>query len=166
MLQVFVLVAFPLAMIVAAMCDLLTMTISNKLSFSLALGMVVGALLGGLTFHDLFLHISSGLLVLSVCFVLFALGWIGGGDAKLAAATSAWLGFGALPEYALHSALYGGLLTLGLLAFRAVPLPGFALGWTWLMRLHDRTAGVPYGIALAAAGLVVYPASPLWRAAF
>jgi prepilin peptidase CpaA len=35
----------------------------------------------------------------------------------------------------------------------------------WLPRLHDRNADVPYGIALAAAGLFVYPETHLWTAA-
>ncbi len=47
---------------------------------------------------------------------------------------------------------------------RSLPLPAFAVSWTWLDRLHDRRSGVPYGIALAAAGVMVDPNSPLWHA--
>jgi prepilin peptidase CpaA len=102
--------------------------------------------------------------VLVVCFGMFAFRWIGGGDAKLAAATALWLGFGSLPEYLLISSLGGGLLTVGILHLRGVTLPPFALSWTWLSRLHDRKSGVPYGIALAGAALVVYPHSHIWGA--
>jgi prepilin peptidase CpaA len=38
------------------------------------------------------------------------------------------------------------------------------MGWPWLERLHAPRTGVPYGIALAAAALVVFPESPIWKA--
>ena len=50
-------------------------------------------------------------MVLAVTFVFFALGWIGGGDAKLAAATALWLGFDHLLKYLLYASLFGGVLT-------------------------------------------------------
>jgi prepilin peptidase CpaA len=55
------------------------------------------------------------------------------------------------------TALFGGALSLTVLAFRAVPLPGFLLGWPPALRLHEKGAGVPYGVALAAAALSVFP---------
>jgi prepilin peptidase CpaA len=36
-------------------------------------------------------------------------------------------------------------------------LPAFAVGQTWLERLHNPRSGVPYGIALAGAAMMVYP---------
>jgi len=30
------------------------------------------------------------------------------------------------------------------------------------LRLHDDKSGIPYGIALAAAGLIVYPSTRIW----
>ena len=35
----------------------------------------------------------------------------------------------------------------------------------WLARLHKKDNGVPYGIALAAAGLLLYPETAIWLAA-
>jgi prepilin peptidase CpaA len=102
--------------------------------------------------------------MLLICFAMFAFNWIGGGDAKLAAATALWLGFGSLMEYLLFAAVAGGLLTLAILSLRKLPMPSFAMGWAWLSRLHDHRSGVPYGIALAGAGLAVYPQSPLLAA--
>jgi prepilin peptidase CpaA len=95
---------------------------------------------------------------------MFSLGLIGGGDAKLAAATAAWLGWAAILDYGLAAALFGGLLTLILLGARMVPLPAVLGRVDWLARLHNVNAGVPYGIALAAAGLMQYPNSPIWAA--
>lgn len=159
------LILFPALMAFAAATDLFTMTIPNKVSLALVTGFMLFGLMTGLPWSVLLMHMAAGLLVLVVCFGMFAMGWIGGGDAKLAAATALWFGFQPLPEYLLLAAVGGGALTLLLLSFRGFPLPGFALGWTWLTRLHDRKSGVPYGIALAMAALVVYPQSPIWMQA-
>jgi prepilin peptidase CpaA len=110
------------------------------------------------------MHVAAGALVLAVCFGMFVFGWIGGGDAKLAAATALWLGFGTLLEYLLVASIAGGVLTLALICWRGSPLPAFASAWAWLLRLHDRKSGIPYGIALAGAGLAVYPHSAIWMA--
>ena len=158
------LTVFPVLMAYAAASDLLTMTIPNRLSLLLVGSFAAFALLGGLDLQAVALHAAAGLVVLTVTFGMFALGWIGGGDAKLAAATALWLGFGTLPDYLLIASALGGGLTLALLTLRRHPLPDIVTGWTWIARLHDPRCGVPYGIALAAAALVVYPASPVWTA--
>ena len=54
------------------------------------------------------------------------MGWIGGGDAKLAAATALWFGFDFLLDYLVYASLFGGVLTLVLIQFRRLPLPGAA----------------------------------------
>ena len=96
-------------------------------------------------------------IVLAVAFAFFAFGWIGGGDAKLVAATALWLGSGLMLPYLVYAALLGGALTLMILALRRYPLPPGCSGQRWIDRLHDSKSGVPYGIALAIAGLLVYP---------
>ena len=58
------------------------------------------------------MHALCGAAMLVFTFALFNLGWIGGGDAKLAAATALWLGWTPLADYGLASALAGGALTL------------------------------------------------------
>lgn len=160
-----VLVVFPTLMAYAGASDLLTMTIPNKLSLALMVGFAVLAVLGGMTAEAILYHLAAGACVLAITFAFFAFGWIGGGDAKLASATALWLGFGPLPDYLFVAALGGGLLTLAVLALRWAPLPKFALGWRWLSRIHHRESGVPYGIALAAAALAVYPQTEIWTAA-
>ena len=40
---------------------------------------------------------------------------------------------------------------------RSVPLPRLLLGEAWALRLHRQDAGIPYGLALAAGALMVYP---------
>jgi prepilin peptidase CpaA len=152
-------------MIFAAVSDLFTMTISNRVSIALVVIFIPLAYLSGMTPADIGIHLAIGFGLLVVTFFMFAFGWIGGGDAKLAAATAIWVGWDQLADYGLDAALLGGVLTLGILQLRRWPLPEWANSVEWLPRLHDRNAGVPYGIALAAAGLFVYPETHLWVAA-
>jgi len=165
-IQIIVLVTLPLLMVTAAVYDLLTMTIPNRISLALIAAFIVCALLLGVGWLALAYHFGAALLVLAVGLGLFAAGWVGGGDVKLVAATTLWLGFGHLLEYLMAAALAGGVLTLMILVLRRVPLPDAALRMTWLSRLHTPTNGVPYGVALAVGALIVFPRSALWVAAF
>lgn len=165
MIELTLLVVFPLLMALAASSDLLTMTIPNKLALTLVAGFAAMAAMAGLSLDAVLMHAAAGGLMLVVTFAMFAFGWIGGGDAKLAAATALWLGFGVLLDYLLIAAVAGGFMTLGLLAMRQMPLPRFAIRWGWLTHLHDHRTGVPYGIALAGAALAVYPQSELFAVA-
>jgi prepilin peptidase CpaA len=158
------LLLFPALMAFAASSDLVTMTISNRVSIILVAGFFALALIIGLSPTIVLVHIGAAALVLVIAFVMFAQGWIGGGDAKLAAATALWLGFDHLTAYLLYASLFGGALTLLLLQVRTWPLPGLLSGQQWAERLHRKDAGVPYGIALAASALVVYP-DTIWMRA-
>jgi prepilin peptidase CpaA len=148
---------FPTLMAFAASSDLFTMTISNRLSLALAGGFVLLAVVTGMSLAAIGLHLAAALVVLAVAFGCFSQGWIGGGDAKLAAATALWFGFDHLLDYLIYASLFGGILTLVLIQFRRLPLPAFMERQPWIMRLHEAGGGVPYGIALAAAALMVYP---------
>lgn len=157
------LLVFPALMAFAASSDLLTMTISNRISILLVASFLALALMTGMPLEAIAGHLGAAALVLAVAFVFFARGWIGGGDAKLAAATALWLGWAHLYEYVLYASLLGGALTLALLEFRKYGLPSLLAGRAWLERLHEPDGGIPYGIALAAAALLVYP-STAWMA--
>jgi prepilin peptidase CpaA len=154
---------FPAMMAFAASSDFLTLTISNRVSLILVGGFVALAVLGGVSAADVLSHLAAGCVVLVAAFSLFARGIIGGGDAKLAAATALWLGFDHLLPYLLYASLLGGALSVGLIWFRMAPLPDWLARHDWAQRLHGKDAGVPYGIALAAAALAVYPQTP-WMA--
>ncbi|XIA66219.1 prepilin peptidase [Bradyrhizobium sp. TZ2] len=151
------LLLFPALMAFVAVSDLFTMTISNRVSLALIAGFLVVALPGGMGLHDMLLHIGAGAAVLVVAFAFFAMGWIGGGDAKVAACVALWFGFDHLLNYLVYASLFGGALTLLLLQFRQWPLPYQLAGQAWLNRLHDRQSGIPYGIALAVGALMIYP---------
>jgi len=151
------LLLFPALMAFAASSDLLTMTISNRLSLALAGGFFLLATVTGMNPATIGMHLAAAMLVLTVSFGFFSQGWIGGGDAKLAAATALWFGFDYLLDYLIYASLFGGVLTLMFIQFRKLPLPAVLARQTWILRLHEHGAGIPYGIALAAAALAVYP---------
>jgi prepilin peptidase CpaA len=155
---------FPALMAFAASSDLFTMTISNRVSVALVAGFFALALYSGMNLQAVMWHVGAALAVLTVTFVFFARGWIGGGDAKLAAATALWLGFDHLMGYLLYASILGGALTLALIEFRQLPLPATLAGQDWVMRLHKNGGDVPYGIALAAAALLIYPDTPWMQA--
>jgi prepilin peptidase CpaA len=148
---------FPAMMAFAASSDLFTMTIANKVSLILIGGFVLLALLTGMSGHDMLSHAGVAAAVLVIAFLCFTRGWIGGGDAKLAAATVLWLGVAHLADYLVYASLLGGALTLAIIQYRAMPMPQLLLGREWAERLHRPDCGVPYGVALAIAALVVYP---------
>lgn len=160
-----VLVVFPAGMAYAAASDLVTMTIPNWLCLLLLATFGLCAASSGFGWTAFGWHLVAGLVVLVACFGMFATGWIGGGDAKLAAVTALWLGFDQMLPYLFIASLGGGLLTVAILQLRSAPLPRMAIGWGWARRLHDDKQGVPYGIALALGALMVLPDSAIWRAA-
>jgi len=151
------LLLFPALMAFAAASDLFTMTISNRVSLALAGSFLMLAALSGMAPMEILSHLGAGALVLAVAFFCFAMGWVGGGDAKIAAAAALWFGFAHLLNYLIYASLFGGALTVLLLQFRQWPLPYALAGQTWLLRLHAKDSGIPYGIALASGALMVYP---------
>jgi len=156
------LLLFPALMAFAAASDLFTMTISNRVSLALAAGFLALAILGGMGLSEILSHLGAGAAVLAVSFACFTMGWVGGGDAKVAAGAALWFGFSHLLDYLVYASLFGGALTLLLLQFR--PLPYALAGQTWLLKLHAKESGIPYGIALAVGALVVYPETEWIRA--
>ena len=163
MINSIALLFFPLFMALAATSDLLTMKISNRLVMMLVVGFFVMAVAMDFTLQQFLMHMAAGAVVLVFAFAFFAFGWMGGGDAKLAAATSLWLGFGITLPYLVYASLFGGALTLALLAARRYPLPGPLVRVEWVARLHDQKTGIPYGIALAAAGLIAYSDTTIFQ---
>ncbi len=164
MLEFAVLTVFPGALILAGAMDLFTLTIPNRISIVMIGAFFVLAPLAGLGLQDVAWHMAAGLLFLVIGIGMFALNWLGGGDAKILAVAALWIGFGNLMDYVFIVSLAGGGLAFFLLWFRSILPPKCLLRQEWAMRLHEPDGGIPYGVALAAAGLFVYP-STAWFAA-
>jgi len=156
-LEVAVLTVLPGAVAFAAAMDLLTMKIPNRISAVMVLAFFPLALLAGLNAWDLLHHVAAGLIMLLLGVLLFIPGWFGGGDAKLMAAIGLWIGLENLFPYVFYVAIAGGIIAAVFTSVRSVPLPRVFLGEAWALRLHRHDAGIPYGIALAAGALLVYP---------
>lgn len=165
MSAVLVMMVLPLLLALAAGWDLASYTIPNLLSVGIVAAFIAFAFVVGLPAAAWGAHFAAALVALVAAIALFALRLIGGGDAKLFAATALWFGFGDLMSYALVAALIGGGFTIALLALRQVPLPPALIRRGWIARLHDRRSGIPYGVALAAGALVVLPNAQILRLA-
>ena len=155
---------FPAIMTFAGATDLLTMKIPNRISIALVAAFFLLAPLMGLPASTIMMHVAAGLLVLAGAFVLFAVGGFGGGDAKLLAAGALWIGLDGLVPYLIGVTLFGGILAVTILAFRKVPFDAYPIP-AWAYRLHLPKSGIPYGMAIAASALYVYPKTP-WFSAF
>jgi prepilin peptidase CpaA len=163
--ELLVLFVVPALLAASAGWDFASFTIPNFLSVALVGAFGIFVVAAGVAPAAIGGHALAGLSGLAMGFALFAFGYIGGGDAKLFAAVALWLGFATLLEYILYTALIGGGLALALLSLRSMPMPASFVGQGWAMRLHDSKSGIPYGVALAAAALIVLPHTDVFRLA-
>jgi prepilin peptidase CpaA len=163
--QILLMFVLPALLATAAAFDLASFTIPNLLSLAVAAAFAVFGLAAGLPTSIFAFHLLAGLIALAVGFALFALGYIGGGDAKLFAAVALWLGLRDVLAYALVSSVMGGVLTITLLALRQWPLPAGLARQDWIIRLHQKSSGVPYGVALAIGALIILPHTEVLRLA-
>ena len=163
MLDYPVLLLFPAAMAFAAVMDVFTMTIPNRISLALIAGFCVAAPLAGLSLHDTLMHVAAFAVVLAGGIFLFSMRLLGGGDAKLMATASLWVGFDHLLPFFLGVTILGGFLALGMILLRRVPITVIP-GYEWALRLHKGESGMPYGVAIAGGGLWVYPTTAIFKA--
>ncbi|MFG1420704.1 A24 family peptidase [Roseixanthobacter liquoris] len=157
---------FAAAMVWAAIRDVGTMRIRNALVLFLLAAYALLAPLSGQGVAPIGLSAGFAALILVCMMAFFTLGWIGGGDAKLAAVASLWLGPAQAFPYLLYTALFGGVLTLVILQLRAVPLPAHCRSIPWIARLHDPKSRIPYGVAIASGALYVLPKTHWMTVAF
>jgi len=153
-----ILLFFPFLMAYAAFSDLFSMTISNKISLFLLAGFAFFAWQIGMDWDTLVRHLTIFTIVFLVGFTAFALNLFGGGDVKLLACTSLWLGPETAP-YLFYSAFFGGILAFALLKFRAKFLPQRLYSVEWVKQLHQDKFGMPYGVALALGAMMAFPSS-------
>ena len=161
MVQAVIFLVFPLCLVFAAITDFLEMTIPNRISLVLAGAFFAIAPFVGLGWTEFGLHIVAALSVFCVCFALFAVNVMGGGDGKLLTAAALWFGFDpSLVSFLIYVAYIGGILTILLLVVRSRASTVLAMG----LPLPDSIVmakKVPYAIAIAAGGMLAFAHSPL-----
>ncbi len=166
MLSYMLISVLPAAWLVAAVNDVIEMKIPNWISIFLLACFPVAALYFGFSFSSFFACIALALGILVVGFVLFAMNKLGGGDVKLLAASTLWIGPAALLPFLMKMVLMGGLFALVIMMFRKTPLlPAYAHA-PWIMNLHQSGKHMPYGVAIAAGGLWVLPETYLFSLMF
>jgi len=155
---------FALFMIMAAIKDAAIMKIPNWISLATfgAFILLIPFIWTGLP--ALGEHFLIGSMAFIAGFTMFALGWLGGGDAKLFAATAFWWTWPDFITYFSYTAILGGVLAIAILVGRK-----FAPVWlstsSWGYGLFKEQTKMPYGLALAAGALLTLPQSDVWRIA-
>jgi prepilin peptidase CpaA len=149
---------FAALLVVAAVFDLTRFTIPNWISLALVGLFVVAAFLvpGGIAWVP---HLSAMGLVLVALLVIYRFGIIGGGDLKLMTAVSLWIGLDALPQLFFWVAIAGAVFALGLMVLRrlvsGVLVAQTAFDRVTVPRLLLPGESIPYGVAIAAGGILV-----------
>ncbi len=109
-------------------------------------------------------HLLVGLTFFAAGFIMFALGWMGGGDAKLLAATALWWTWEDAAIYAVYVGMIGGVLALILLVGRNYAPARLATS-AWFYGLFKEEKQMPYGLALAGGALLTLPQSEILKVA-
>lgn len=154
---------FAAPLLMAAYTDFWSMKIPNLVSLAMAAGFFLTL---PLTWQGLPVfgeHLMMGTIFFFAGFAMFAFGWLGGGDAKLMAAISLWFGWGDALPFILATTLFGAALGVLLIfggQIAPVRLRTSALG----MRLFQGGKDMPYGLALAAGALFIWPTSQIGSA--
>jgi prepilin peptidase CpaA len=151
----------PICLVLAALTDFLEMTIPNRIPVILLFTFLAIAPFSGLGMAEFGWHVAASVAVFAVCFGLFALNVMGGGDAKLLSAAAIWFGFNhSLFEFLAYTGYIGGVLTVMVIAIRANWEMFATIGVKFPKTLMVANK-IPYAIAIGAAGLMAYPQSPL-----
>jgi len=155
---------FILGQLTAAYRDALTMKIPNWISVLILVSFFIMAPFVWQGWAVFGTHILVGLSVFLFGFVIFAFGWLGGGDAKLMAATAFWWQWNDLLYYVTYTTLAGGVIALFILWGRKF-VPATVLSADWLYRLVKDEKRMPYGLALAFGAVMTLPQSEIFKVA-
>ena len=137
------LLALGVTLVVAAVIDVRTFTISNRLNLAVALSAPVYWVSVALApWPGMTVQLAAGAIVFVVLALAFAIGMMGGGDVKLAAALALWLPPAGILKFLVLMSVAGGVLTLGILVSHRT-------------RGREGRPQIPYGVAIAVGGIAV-----------
>jgi prepilin peptidase CpaA len=130
-------------LVVAAVIDMRTFTISNRLNLTVALGAPLYWLSVAMTpWPGFAIQLAAGGTVFLLLAGAFYAGMMGGGDVKLAAALALWFPPGGTIKFLMLMSIAGGVLTLGILVWHRA-------------REREGRPQIPYGVAIAFGGLAI-----------
>ena len=150
-------------MLTAAAKDATSMTIPKWISLAVIAGFIIVTPFVWHGWDVLTTHVLVGLTFFAAGFAMFAFGWLGGGDAKLMAATALWWQWDEAMIYVVYTTMIGGVLAL-LLVFGRRFIPSSVLTAQWAHHLFRDEQKRPYGLALAAGALLTLPKSQIFLA--
>lgn len=154
MVEYTLILGFLFLVLCGAIHDILSYKIPNWISLAILLLFIPFIFASDLSLGQTGLHVGSFALVLVVGFALFAGGIIAGGDAKLIAACALWFGPQGLLTFLALTCFSGGILCVSLIVIRNAPVPLSLMQTPFYIKLTDKTAGAPYGVAIAMGALL------------
>lgn len=130
-------------LVIAAVIDVRTFTISNRLNAAVALLAPLYWYSVGLPlWPGVAIHLAAAVGVFALLAAAFYAGMMGGGDVKLAAAFALWFSPQSTIRFLVFMSLAGGVLTLVVLAWHRA-------------KRREGKPEIPYGVAIACGGLAI-----------
>ena len=130
-------------LVVAAVVDVRTFTISNRLNLTVALlAPAYWASIALAPWPGVAIQLAAGAAVFTLLAGAFYAGMMGGGDVKLAAALALWFSPMGTVRFLVLMSLAGGVLTLVLVVWHRA-------------RKREGRPQIPYGVAIAFGGLAI-----------
>jgi len=137
------LLALAVTLVVAAVIDARTFTISNRLNAAVAAGAPLYWYSIALSpWPGIAIQLAAGAIVFVLLAGAFYAGMMGGGDVKLAAALALWFSPAGTVKFLVLMSIAGGVLTLGI------------IGWHRMQSREGRPE-IPYGVAIAFGALAI-----------
>jgi len=155
---------FSVPLVIAALKDASSMTIPNWISLVMIAGFIAMVPFTWQGLSNLGIHLLVGGTFLIIGFSMFAFGWLGGGDAKLMAATALWMTWPDAMYFVIYTAVFGGFLAFFLLVGRKF-IPVRLMTSQWMHTMFRDETKMPYGLAIAAAGIYTLPSSSIFQIA-
>jgi prepilin peptidase CpaA len=152
------LLVFAGLMVWAAIGDVRSFRITNKLNLCIAAAFLAFAIPMGMGWLDIVGHMKVALVTIVITMSMFLAGVFGGGDAKMTGAVALWLGPSAMIPFIYYTALSGGVLVLILILGRKLAKRhGLPRSPKWARRMMRKHSAVPYGVALGLGALIAVP---------
>lgn len=137
------LIGLAATLVVAAVVDVRTFTISNRLNLAVALtAPAYWASIALTPWPGMAIQLAAGAVVFVLLAGAFYAGMMGGGDVKLAAALALWFSPAGTLRFLVLTSLAGGVLTLAVLALHRA-------------KKREGRPEIPYGVAIAFGGLAI-----------